>query len=240
MCQKHYQRRRRHGDPNVVKRSPTRFAEKQPCALDECDEQVQVRGLCRRHYNAWQNSPAFLPAPKRTGGPCAVTGCANRAEVAAICWTHYYRQRRYGDVLEHLPVGWIVQPPPPCSTEGCDRAQVGRGRCITHYGAIGGWTLDDLSTSAVSDTTDWVAIISGDPCSYCGGPMEHVDHVVARSLGGPDHWTNYAPTCQWCNMSKRVNSVLGFMLKRLEAGDELHVGTSRSTRSSGAGQQMAV
>lgn len=42
-------------------------------------------------------------------------------------------------------------------------------------------------------------------CVYCGdeaGPF-HLDHVVPRSRGGPDHPRNIVRACQRCNLSKR-------------------------------------
>lgn len=41
-------------------------------------------------------------------------------------------------------------------------------------------------------------------CMYCGdtaGPF-HLDHVVPRSRGGPDHPRNIVRACQRCNLSK--------------------------------------
>ena len=39
-------------------------------------------------------------------------------------------------------------------------------------------------------------------CVYCGGPYEHVDHVVPRKHGGTDDVENLVPACQPCNQSK--------------------------------------
>ena len=42
-------------------------------------------------------------------------------------------------------------------------------------------------------------------CQYCGktdGPMT-VDHVLPRSLGGGDYWTNLVACCPECNNKKR-------------------------------------
>ena len=220
VCQKHYQRFRRHGDVNAVKRQPTRFGALTVCIEDGCDRKVHARGRCSKHYNLWNLSDNYVPAEPQTGMPCTVENCVNDSFASRLCATHYYRRRKYGDVLDHLPVGWMIKPPPPCSVEGCELQQADRTVCIVHYGPKVGWTLDDPSYSTTTDTSDWLAVISGDPCGYCGGPMEHIDHIHPRSQGGPDHWTNFAPTCQWCNQAKRVDSVLGFMLKRLGEGDD--------------------
>jgi hypothetical protein len=58
----------------------------------------------------------------------------------------------------------------------------------------------------------WETIILSDPCSYCGGPANTVDHVVARGSGGRNHWTNKAPSCRACNGQKGMSSVPMFLV----------------------------
>jgi 5-methylcytosine-specific restriction endonuclease McrA len=36
------------------------------------------------------------------------------------------------------------------------------------------------------------------PCTYCGAPAEHLDHVIPRSRGG----IATVPACAACNLSK--------------------------------------
>jgi hypothetical protein len=38
----------------------------------------------------------------------------------------------------------------------------------------------------------------------------HVDHVVPRSLHGPDHLSNYQPLCGVCNASKGTRSMIDY------------------------------
>lgn len=44
--------------------------------------------------------------------------------------------------------------------------------------------------------------IANDPCSYCGDPGEHDEHVHPLSRGGSDHWWNLVRACAPCNHSK--------------------------------------
>lgn len=46
-----------------------------------------------------------------------------------------------------------------------------------------------------------------DPCVYCGGKAEEIDHIVPRSRGGTDETSNLAPACKRCNRSKRALTV---------------------------------
>lgn len=66
----------------------------------------------------------------------------------------------------------------------------------------------------------WKAVLRADPCAYCGGPSETIDHIEARGAGG-----RYAPTkngagaCRRCNGRKKHESMLLFMLSEL--GEEV-------------------
>jgi 5-methylcytosine-specific restriction endonuclease McrA len=43
-------------------------------------------------------------------------------------------------------------------------------------------------------------------CQYCERPLTSTnvtrDHVIPRSKGGPDHWTNVVAACKTCNSAK--------------------------------------
>lgn len=42
----------------------------------------------------------------------------------------------------------------------------------------------------------------GGRCAYCGGPYEHIDHVIPLSRGGANWPANLRPACASCNTSK--------------------------------------
>lgn len=44
----------------------------------------------------------------------------------------------------------------------------------------------------------------GGVCAYCGGPFEHVDHVIALSRGGSNWPANLRPACARCNLRKHT------------------------------------
>ena len=46
----------------------------------------------------------------------------------------------------------------------------------------------------------------------------HVEHIVAKAHGGPDHVHNYAPSCCRCNLQKATKSHLEFMKIKRGAG----------------------
>jgi len=41
-----------------------------------------------------------------------------------------------------------------------------------------------------------------EPCYYCGGTAESIDHLTPRSRGGTSHPGNKAPACLRCNGMK--------------------------------------
>lgn len=42
----------------------------------------------------------------------------------------------------------------------------------------------------------------GHRCAWCGAKATHADHVVPRSLGGPDTLANLVASCARCNQSR--------------------------------------
>jgi len=65
--------------------------------------------------------------------------------------------------------------------------------------------------------------MTGGYCFYCKTKINldgmghepdayQVDHIVPRSAGGPDHISNYVPSCRACNASKAGKPFLTFVL----------------------------
>jgi hypothetical protein len=53
----------------------------------------------------------------------------------------------------------------------------------------------------------------------------HVDHIVPKSVGGPDHLSNYVPACERCNVSKNAKPFAEFFRWRGEPGLKVVGGT---------------
>lgn len=62
------------------------------------------------------------------------------------------------------------------------------------------------------EQTDFIETLLCDPCVYCGAVSTTIDHIWPVSLGGKNHWTNYAPSCADCNGAKSSRSVLEFLV----------------------------
>ena len=55
---------------------------------------------------------------------------------------------------------------------------------------------------------DYAAVLLGDPCSYCGGPADTIDHIEPTVFGGSQGWENLTAACRSCNSRKNANSLL--------------------------------
>lgn len=69
------------------------------------------------------------------------------------------------------------------------------------------WTL-------FPESLEYVRLIGLDPCVYCGGQAEAVDHIVPVAKDGTGAWSNLAPACISCNSSKRDEGLLSFLLRK--------------------------
>lgn len=62
------------------------------------------------------------------------------------------------------------------------------------------------------ELSEYEALLMCDPCSYCGEPMRHVDHIDSLSGGGTHEWMNLTAACGSCNRRKYTKTLLEFML----------------------------
>lgn len=77
---------------------------------------------------------------------------------------------------------------------------------------IWSWELGP-DVSPVQARLAYREIVKRDPCAYCGGPAEVVDHIVPRASNfGDDAWDNMTGACAVCNAGKRSESLLGALL----------------------------
>lgn len=61
-----------------------------------------------------------------------------------------------------------------------------------------------------------IELLLRDPCSYCGErkPGIGIDHIVPRSAGGPNDWTNLTACCNQCNGRKHAKPLLTALMER--------------------------
>ncbi|MDX6266902.1 MAG: hypothetical protein QOD70_1642 [Frankiales bacterium] len=101
------------------------------CSEDDCERDVLARGLCSRHYSAWQRAgrpdgPSLLPP--RVKLSCAVADCSDEVYSRELCEKHYRQVRRTGGIQEVRAAGSR-----PCTVAGCERSAEARTWCHGHY-----------------------------------------------------------------------------------------------------------
>lgn len=60
--------------------------------------------------------------------------------------------------------------------------------------------------------TEYIEILRRDPCAYCGGRADAIDHIEPLARGGGNTWENLASACGSCNSKKRDKVLLLFLL----------------------------
>lgn len=71
----------------------------------------------------------------------------------------------------------------------------------------------------------YLLALRSDPCAYCGGPADVLDHVDAKARGGDSGIENLTAACNPCNQSKNARPLLSFLLHRNRprtVGQEIH------------------
>ena len=76
-----------------------------------------------------------------------------------------------------------------------------------------------------------------DPCVYCGGISDSKEHLIPRSEGGPNNWTNVVRACSKCNNERGRVKFMVFLVKKGfmhgSAGLQARVAASLGTSSLG-------
>ncbi len=60
----------------------------------------------------------------------------------------------------------------------------------------------------------YAILLMGDPCSYCDGSTDSLDHIEPLSRGGDSGWDNFTAACRSCNSTKNAKSLLEFLATR--------------------------
>lgn len=67
---------------------------------------------------------------------------------------------------------------------------------------------------------EWATVILNDPCVYCGGEADTIDHIEPIAAGGSGAWDNLAPACRGCNSSKNDSPLLMYLLRERRRADQ--------------------
>jgi 5-methylcytosine-specific restriction endonuclease McrA len=70
------------------------------------------------------------------------------------------------------------------------------------------WRMAKKGAPLTEAGEEFVNVLLGDPCSYCGEPADTVDHIVAIKDGGDSDWDNLTAACINCNSRKQRQPLL--------------------------------
>lgn len=139
------------------------------CSNATCNDPIQAKGLCRRHYAAMKRAEPTDDKPR-----CTKEGCDEPQKAKGLCNAHYSATRRVV----------LAETGPRCSFEGCDRPLHTADLCGGHYRQR--WEGRPLTELRVWDKY-------GDTCTLKGCGRNH--HAVGlcgthyfRKQRGEEDW----------------------------------------------------
>ena len=130
MCDLHYRRFMRTGDPLQVMRVAS--WDGVPCTIQDCGKEVESKGLCNRHYLRMR-----IHGDPLAGGAfrvrehsmyCSIVGCDREYAGLDYCSLHLKRFAAHGD-----PLIVIDRSKGKCSVDNCERDHLAKGFCGLHY-----------------------------------------------------------------------------------------------------------
>lgn len=104
LCNKHYNRWRKHGDPLIVLQMAK--SDQETCQVENCANNYHAQGYCKTHYTRmYRYGSLELPETKQKkyqSDKCKVVlrggePCQNARSSLGMCASHYAKFYRYGD-----------------------------------------------------------------------------------------------------------------------------------------------
>lgn len=221
-------RQKAYREANPERERARRIKLDEVCEVDGCEDNVQCRNLCPRHYSRLirHGDPLAGGSDHVPGKLCLEVGCSEPHHSNGLCG-------------HHAQMAWRDQLP-ECKVDDCDQQSRVRGWCSRHYQrwrkygdplagpafrrhrgkGLPKWAYwqrrDEQRAAADKDLLEYVEILRSDPCAYCSGPTEHIDHIVPVARGGQLEIENVTAACARCNMKKSATSLLMFLLLKSE------------------------
>lgn len=161
------------------------------------------RAISPRRW-AWVAANGPIPRGRQTQLTCGVDQCVRPEHVVLMTWAEVGAARSASRPLCSSGHEWTAENTriTPAGVRICRSCHRERVKLRKIAGTAG---------------VEYVKILRGDPCCYCGAPMEHIDHIIPVTKNGERHWSNLTAACRLCNQSKGTQDLLSFLLKRVAA-----------------------
>lgn len=99
LCNRHYLRKRRYGDPLVSLKAAN--GTNATCSVDGCEKAAHAKQLCPAHYRRWRVNGELGQSPIRSfRSSCEIQGCDRPHVGLGYCKLHLDRLKRNGDPLK--------------------------------------------------------------------------------------------------------------------------------------------
>lgn len=196
----------------------------------ECVSGRIRKGYCRVHYNRVQRLGTTTTSEHSKKCVWCKAAFLTPQSKARFCSTICRDKERYyrdPNRRENRPRRPNKRPPTPKATVRCVECGVvvteAHGnrrycsdRCVRR---VAERTRSDrriyprrrLAPDEQRDLREWTRLLQDDPCSYCGAPMDHLDHIDPIALGGSPTWDNLTAACAPCNRTKHASRLLAFL-----------------------------
>lgn len=202
LCNKHYKRMRRHGDPRVLpprKLPPQNLPRTIGCTVDGCEEKHFAKGMCKNHHA----NARYHANREREQAKQAAYRAKPENRSLARARTKVWRDENPERALDATRQ-WYASNKDRVLEYRRSYREANRERVRLHnikrklrHKAI---EIMDLTAE------EWMAIKEewNFRCAYCGCTPEllTIDHVAPISKGGNHTASNIVPACQSCNSRK--------------------------------------
>lgn len=201
------------------------------CIVEDCDKSLRKGRsdvLCSMHRaRVARYGRLNLVRQQYHANCCSVEGCNRKFYAKGLCQKHWQKERLANNsVLREQAVerarAWAASNPERTrqtknrnSRERYARLSLNERRAFwrnkIEKRKAPGWT---------KESAQYVDLVLGEPCSYfwlCGNLSDTIDHITPIHSEGTAAWDNLASLCRSCNSSKGTDSLLLFMLRRLES-----------------------
>ncbi len=167
------------------------------CAVPGCPSRTSSKGLCSKHY---QRLPSVLARKRRWYA--AAEAADDSVRQLKVARTRAWRDKQRG-------------------------SDAWRARVAAAQARVSAERRADPAAHRAESRRDWLrrqvgrdpaampllSVVRHDPCAYCGGQADTLDHIVPVASGGTSAWDNLTAACRSCNSRKRSTPLLHALLR---------------------------